>query len=136
VTAFCKVLVAVRLDRPSGALDAGARFASAVGAELVVVHVCEPPVDDAAAFAVDLLTPAVELAARRLGEAVAAARARVPAATGVLRVGSPAEWIVGAAREAQADLVVVGASARRGPFPSVASRVTRTSPVPVLVVRG
>ena len=58
----------------------------------------------------------------------------------ILRCGHPWEEIVSAAREQNADLIVMGTHGRRG-LPhallgSVAERVVRMSPVPVLTVRA
>ena len=57
-----------------------------------------------------------------------------------LAVGAPAEQVVLAARAEPTDLIVVGSAGQRRMeqllLGSVAERVLRTSPVPVLVVPG
>ena len=57
----------------------------------------------------------------------------------VVRVGRPTERIVGYAEEVDADVVAVGTRGRHGEHSfllgSVAERVVRTCPVPVLTVR-
>jgi nucleotide-binding universal stress UspA family protein len=58
----------------------------------------------------------------------------------VLRHGTPWTEIATVAREAKADLVVMGTHGRRGVarmlLGSVAERVVRTAPCPVLTVHG
>ncbi len=61
-------------------------------------------------------------------------------ATGDVRIGSAAAEIVDAAKEAAADLIVIGTHGRGGLahllLGSVAEKVVRTAPCPVLTVRG
>ena len=105
------------------ALEAAAELVG-YGSTLVVVTVLEEGTGDARA-------------------ALAEARDRLlryqVAATYVQRVGEPARELVEAARELEADLVVVGASA--GALPgrsapgSVGDEVVRSAPCDVLVVR-
>ena len=56
-----------------------------------------------------------------------------------IREGKPAEEILGAARSTKADLIIIGTHARKGLekaiFGSVAERVMRTSPIPVLLLK-
>jgi nucleotide-binding universal stress UspA family protein len=89
---------------------------------------------------VDVVTPLTEAASARLGTLLELFRARLPGARRVVRVGSPWEQILEAAREIGADLVVVGTHGRRGVshviMGSVAERVVRLSHLPVLTVRG
>jgi nucleotide-binding universal stress UspA family protein len=60
-------------------------------------------------------------------------------ASGVLAVGRPSEQILLAAGEASADLIVVGTHGRHGLshalLGSVAEKLVRTSPLPVMTVR-
>jgi nucleotide-binding universal stress UspA family protein len=74
-----------------------------------------------------------------LGERVAAARGRGVQARWLLKTGSPTEGIVEAAREEAADLLVVGTHGRSGVsrlvIGSVAERVVRSAPCPVLIVK-
>ncbi len=69
----------------------------------------------------------------------AAARAGVPAETRVL-TGIPSEDIVRVARELPADLIIMGTHGRAGMshllLGSVAEKVVRRAPCPVLTVRG
>ena len=88
---------------------------------------------------VDLLTPVQDLASSLLEEALASLRAHFSSADASLRTGVPADEILAVAAEVRADLIVMGTHGRRGfshlLMGSVAERVVRTSPIPVLTVR-
>jgi nucleotide-binding universal stress UspA family protein len=101
----------------------------------VVLHVVE---ESAYAYPFPV-PPVVRVTARRhLDETVAALRSRALRASGILRDGVASDSICAAATEASADLVVVGSQGRRGlprlVLGSVAERVVRSSPIPVLTV--
>ena len=132
-----------RPEAADPALAAAAALARAAGAVLHLVHAFEvPPV-----FTLSTGLAVLHPEARRrwegeLRESLEAAGRR--AAPGVEVVahalaGSPGERIVEAAREAGAELVVVGASHRgavgQALLGSAAQRVVRGSSAPVLVVR-
>jgi nucleotide-binding universal stress UspA family protein len=72
--------------------------------------------------------------------AVVSARAKGIAAEGRVLDGDTGDALIAAARQEEADLIVVGCHGRRGLrrffLGSVAERVVRTAPVPVLVVRA
>jgi nucleotide-binding universal stress UspA family protein len=100
------------------ALDAAAQLVG-YGSSLTVVHVSP----DSNGNGPDALAAARE---RLLGRQVTASY--------LARAGEPAEEIVEAARELEADLVVVGR--RTPPVPeSVSAQVARNAPSDVLVVR-
>ena len=113
-------------------------------AQLVLVHVAfipVPPVEDAFITARtyrDLAQATIRDAERRLERLVATAKARGVKAASMVLEGIAFEAIVQAARSRQADLVVVGTHGRTGIrhalLGSVAERVVRLSPVPVLTV--
>lgn len=122
------------------AMAEAADLARRFGAELTLVHVHElPPGADAPVDESEIEVISVDLerslaawraeAARSLGEPV---RSRV-------RVGDPAKEIVRFARDTGVDLIVMGAHGDRGVralvLGSVAERVTRDAPCPLLVVR-
>ncbi len=69
-----------------------------------------------------------------LRHAIAALPADQPV-TSYLRFGAPAEEILAAADELQADLIVMG-SRRHTPLTSVSHKVLRSSRVPVLIVQA
>jgi len=120
-------------------------LARRLGAELEIVHVEEPL--PAYAFAEGPLPDLPRLqeevqrwAERELEQQVKEARgAGVPVRTAVL-LGTPANTIVETARTDGADLIVVGSHGRTGLervlLGSVAERIVRTSPCPVLTVRS
>jgi nucleotide-binding universal stress UspA family protein len=116
------------------ALDVAERFDAAVHA-LSVVDTDE--IDSSPEQLRDDLADALE---RQADEALAdvAARADRPVTTAV-RQGRPADEIVAYAREEDVDAVAVGTRGRHGEnrllVGSVAERVVRTAPVPVLTVR-
>ena len=138
---FKRVLVAADFSEASGrAVELAAAIARDAGAELHVVNVCEIPNYGQFPTSVDLVTPLSEAATRKLGELVASLRGVVPGVKGTLKVGVAWEQILAAAEELAPDLVVLGTHGRRGfahaLMGSVAERVVRTSPTPVLTVRS
>ncbi|ABS28265.1 universal stress protein [Anaeromyxobacter sp. Fw109-5] len=138
---FKHVLAATDFSETSGrALETAVAIAREAGAELSVVHVCEiPPYTDFAS-PVDLVTPITDVAETKLEQLLSSIRDVCPAAKGYVRVGAPWEQLLATAAERGADLVVVGTHGRRGfahaMMGSVAERVVRLSPVPVLTVRS
>jgi len=138
---FKHVLVATDFSEASAAAVALAiSVAREHGAALTLVNVCELPVIPEALPPMDLITPLSHAAAARLATQLAEVRRQLPAAVSLLKLGSPWEEIVAAVPEAGADLVVIGTHGRRGfahaMLGSVAERVVRLSPVPVLTVRS
>jgi len=141
-----KILVAVDFGPASEA--AGKRaiaIAKRFGAELVVLHVYEAPVypyvpppllevDTIVATLERRAHAGVEVVARQLAAELGAG-ARV---TSELRQGSAWRNILDVAAELDADLVVMGTHGRSGIervlIGSVAEKVVRMSPVPVLIV--
>jgi nucleotide-binding universal stress UspA family protein len=135
-----RLLVAVDF---SDTATAAARYAAehfAPSAEVVLLHVIDPPARPR--FARDVLPPeaaleamAREFAAKRSTELASSlpARSRIE-----IRVGKPHDVIASTAYDVDASIVVIGPHGDR-PRPwrflgTTADRVVRTSPVPVLVV--
>jgi nucleotide-binding universal stress UspA family protein len=140
---FKCILVPTDFSEPSQrALQLAIEMARGSSAELVVLHICEIPTYAYAGMAtpVDLLSPISELAGQKLDELLTSLRAKLPAARGVLKVGVPWEQILATISDVGADLVVMGTHGRRGAahvlLGSVAEKIVRMSPVPVLTVRG
>ncbi len=111
-------------------------------ASLTLVHVCEIPAYGYSGMQLggtDFFTPLREAARRHLDDEMRELRKTVPEATGILRIGIPAQEILQTMNETHADLVVMGTHGRRGLehllLGSVAEKVVRMSPVPVLTVR-
>jgi len=134
---FKRVLVAIDFGEPSTrAVDVAVALASTFEAELLVMHAYWfPPVaysgftDGIAWQATDLM----EQDAKTFDAALAGVRARHPRTEGVLLTGEPSAMILQAAKEG-------GAHGRRGLsrvfLGSVAEKVVRLSPVPVLTIPG
>jgi nucleotide-binding universal stress UspA family protein len=120
------------------------RLAGALGSELVLVHVLvEAPLWGEGPFSMDRTREVFEAARKwageRLGEWVGQARGKGLAVRLALRTGAPHEEIVALATDERADLVVIGTHGRGGVnralLGSVADRVVRLAPCPVLTVR-
>jgi nucleotide-binding universal stress UspA family protein len=120
------------------AVKVAATFAVAFGAKLTLLHIVHLPeyaYDQRTAQSLDDLLPRAQDA---LDQAVARARSHCSDVEGVLAQGRPWESILRFARERGADLIVMGTHGRRGVpralLGSVAEKVLRSSPVPVVVV--
>jgi nucleotide-binding universal stress UspA family protein len=138
---FKHVLLATDFSEASAAaVDLAVSIARQEGAALTVVHVCELPMLPEGAPPVDLVRAITAEAGAHLDRFMASLKARSPEARPVLRIGSAWEEVLSASAEAGADLVVVGTHGRRGlvhaVLGSVAERIVRLSPVPVLTVRS
>jgi nucleotide-binding universal stress UspA family protein len=130
-------------ETAENALSFALSLAEKLGSRVTILHVFEPP---AYAFPEGpTLTPdiavQIEKAAATALEGVAARAKRPGVETGTeLRQGSPWREIDAAAREAHADLIVIGTHGRRGLaralLGSVAEKVVRTAGCPVLTVHA
>lgn len=126
------------------ALNTAITLASAFDAAITLLHAYEIPAysyPGAAFLPVVDITKSIEKAAQtalvtKLNEVIP----RWPRAEGLLRCGSPPREILDATKSLDVDLIVMGTHGRRGVervlLGSVAARVVRTSPVPVLTVRS
>lgn len=143
-----KILVPVDYSEPSaGVLRFAGEIAARTGAELIVLHVWEcmpnaPP---------DLMVKSRDGKTRRLGDVIREnaerdmreflAQARLPAgvvAKSRIEPGEAAKCILGLLSTGEFDMVVMGTHGRGGVkhlmLGSVAEKVTRGSPVPVMTV--
>ena len=121
------------------ALDLAARFDAAVHALYVLD---ETQVESLPEDVHDEVRDALDEQSTEALEAVATTNRERPDPVDletVVRVGRPTERIIGYAEEVDADVVAVGTRGRHGEHSfllgSVAERVVRTCPVPVLTVR-
>jgi nucleotide-binding universal stress UspA family protein len=142
-----QILVATDFSEPSdAALAYGRELARTFGAQLTVLHVAENIAAraygaDGFVFAEPELQRDVETAARRQLDAQISDedRAQLRAEGVVLTANSTAVAIVGFAQETKVDLIVMGTHGRGAVahllMGSVAERVVRTAPCPVLTVR-
>ncbi len=123
------------------AVELGVRLARENDATLTLVHTWEVPVYAYSAMPLpplDMWTPIESAARAQLDTVTAEVKKQIPAVRSILRRGFAPEQILEAAAEAKADLIVMGTHGRHG-LPrvllgSVAERVVRTAPIPVLTV--
>jgi nucleotide-binding universal stress UspA family protein len=142
-----QILVATDFSEPSeAALQYGRELARTFGAQLTVLHACENIAAraygaDGFVFAEPELQRDVEAAARKQMDALLTDEDRnvLKANSVVLTANSTAASIVNFARETSTDLIVMGTHGRGAVahllMGSVAERVVRTAPCPVLTVR-
>lgn len=125
------------------AFDYAMDLAEKLGASVTVMHAYEVPVygfPDGVVLTSEM-SGQIERAARTALDGVAARGARPGVTVRVaLRQGPAWSEIDGAARQLEADLVVMGTHGRKGVaralLGSVAEKVVRTASVPVLTVHG
>ena len=144
---FSRVLVPTDFSAPSdAALDYGRIVAGNLGASLHVLHVMDAPVITCpmcSAVYVDesppIDTELFEDARTRLAHRVTANDRIQYAATTDIVFGTPARAIVSYASERGMDLIIMGTHGRSGMahllMGSVAEKVVRAAPCPVLTVR-
>lgn len=140
---FKQILVPIDFETSStAALDAAIALAKSFDAKLTLLHVWEIPVYPYMEFMLnsELITSVEDRAMKRLAEALEKVRMVLPTAESKLKTGVPWGGILDAIDEAKPDLVVMGTHGRRGVshmmLGSVAEKVVRLSPVPVLTVRS
>jgi universal stress protein A len=138
-----KIVCAVDFSEPSRrALAEAVRLADTFSAALTLVHVYEPPPPTsndaflAGPSMFDRSLPGLDAKLRAWAGEIAPRREIAYA----IRMGMPSEEILHEARELGADLIVLGTHGRSGLghllLGSIAERVIRAAPVPVLVVRA
>jgi nucleotide-binding universal stress UspA family protein len=142
MNAMHHVLVATDFsEASSNAIEVAVLLAARFEAELTLLHVCEIQLFP---YAEPMLNPShvaaiKEGAATRLAVALEETRQRIPRAKSQLAFGRPADEILAAIDTLKPDLVVMGTHGRRGVshllFGSVADKIVRQSPVPVLTTR-
>jgi nucleotide-binding universal stress UspA family protein len=138
---FRKIVAATDLGPTSSvALEVAIAMARTFDASLVLVHAYETPLafDPMSSVAVQLVTESEQREAAGLEEQLRLVRQRWLRTTSVIRHGPTARAILQVVRQESADLVVVGTHGRRGVarvvLGSVAEKIVRLSPVPVLTV--
>jgi nucleotide-binding universal stress UspA family protein len=148
MTTIKHILIATDFSETSDAALAYARqLAHVFGSTLHVLHVAGNVIETAigtelyAADFVAMQREVEEAAQKQLEVVVTDDDRRTLAARTILRTSnSPAQEIVAYAQEAKVDLIVLGTHGRGGVahifLGSVAERVVRTAPCPVLTVRG
>lgn len=144
MTRFRQILVPVDFEGPSQeALEVAVDLALTFDAKLTLIHAWEVP---AAAYAAmtyvpaDFWTAIEQAATEQLKSTLEHVQKRLPRAESILAKGPPAHEVLAAAGRTKADLIVMGTHGRRGMshvlLGSVAEKIVRLSPVPVLTIRG
>jgi nucleotide-binding universal stress UspA family protein len=139
---FEHLLVATDFGQAAGrALDVAVDVASRFDAKITLLHVGWVPPVEYDSTRIPWPSDELALAAKsQLDAAVAAARTKAGYSNleGALVVGLPWEQILSVARDRAVDLIVMGTNGRHGlshfVLGSVAERVVRLSPIPVLTV--
>ena len=132
-----KILVSIELDEWEPAVALARDLAGGLHAELILLHVVRPIVNvypDLPHDSFVRVQQEVEEQSRRMLE-------RIAESTGArteLRIGEPVTEILAAATHEGASMIVMGTHGRHGVprllFGSIAERVVRRSPIPVVTV--
>jgi nucleotide-binding universal stress UspA family protein len=129
-------------EASAAALDLAVAMAQAFDAKVTLLHVWEVPVYPYMDFMLNssLISQVENAAVKGLAQGLEALQKRQPNAQSKLKTGLPWQGVLEAINELQADLVIMGTHGRRGlsrlTLGSVAERVVRMSPVPVLTVHA
>lgn len=141
---FKHILVPTDFSEPAQhALDIAVDLAKKDAAALTLLHTYDSPVYPYAGLPPipsDFIGPIRDAAERSLNAALAELQKRFPAAKSALAYGVAWQQILQLAKDAGADLIVMGTHGRRGLshalLGSVAEKVVRLSEIPVLTTRG
>ena len=144
MTIIKSILVPIDFSGASAnALEMAIDMAQAFDAELTLLHAWELPVYPYMEFMLSSseLSSAIERGAtQRLESTLQTVRARVPRSKSKLMMGVVWQKIIEAIDELKPDLVVMGTHGRHGVshalLGSVAEKIVRLSPVPVLTTRA
>ena len=136
---FNRLLVPIDLGEGTNHItDVATDMAAKLGAKVTLLHAFIIP---AAAYAEGCELPVqgmMQSAETALQKTLDRARKQYPNTDALLVRGDPWEQILAVAEERRADMIVMGTHGRRGLshllLGSVAERVVRTSPIPVLTV--
>jgi len=141
--AFKHILVCTDFEASSArALELAVEMAKAFDARLTVLHVWSIPIYPYMDFMVnsEVVSNVENRAFAELEATLAALRKQLPSAKSKLKTGEPWSGILEAIEELEPDLVVMGTHGHRGInralLGSVAEKLVRLSPVPVLTAHG
>jgi nucleotide-binding universal stress UspA family protein len=141
--AFRHILAPVDFEPCSKrALEVAIDLAMRFDAKLTLVHVWDIPgyIYSTPYVSADVWNAIEEAAKQQLAATLSEARRRLPRTESVLARGAAGPEVIAAVEKLQADLVVVGTHGRKGLnrvlLGSVAEKIVRGCPVPVLTVRG
>lgn len=139
---FKHILVPVDFEASANeALEVAIGLAQAFDAKLTLLHVWEIPIYPYMEFMLnsEVIAGVEDRAVALLAEKLTQVRKTLPNAESKLKTGLPWGGILDAIKEVGPDLVAMGTHGRRGVshlvLGSVAEKVVRLSPVPVLTVR-
>ena len=138
------ILIPLDFSKPAGkALEYAKAFARQFDAKLVLVHVLEPMVVPAELGYGFVPPPEETLPVDAIREKLAGVAAELGSDINVstqVRIGRPWSEVVDAAKESATDLLIVATHGRTGLqhalLGSVAEKIIRHAPCPVLVVRN
>ncbi|MGO8997712.1 MAG: universal stress protein [Polyangiaceae bacterium] len=137
------ILVPFDFDKSTdAALDAAIDLARMTEARIILFHAWDATwAYDEPSFRMNDITLEIGKAARASVEKkLQEVRAKWPRTTALVRQGTTWQTVLDVIREEKCDLVVIGTHGNRGLahafLGSVAEKIVRTSPVPVLTVRG
>ncbi|HXK19273.1 MAG TPA: universal stress protein [Polyangiaceae bacterium] len=140
---FKHILVPTDFEKASaGALEIAVSLARACDAKVTLLHVWEIPIYPYMDFMLnsEVITRVEDAAVKHLSEALEKLQQVLPNAASKLKTGQPGPAIVDAIEELKPDLVVMGTHGRHGLeraiLGSVAEKLVRSSPVPVLTVHA
>jgi nucleotide-binding universal stress UspA family protein len=141
---FKHILVPIDFGETSQTVvDVALELARRFGSQLTLIHVYQTPVyfyEGVTYATTEVFGPIEEVARNQLERTLREVQTRIPTAKAMLGHGAPALEILAAIDDLHADLVVMGTHGRTGVgraiFGSVAEKVVRHSPAPVLTFRG
>ena len=141
---FKRILVATDFgDASERALGVALELAARFESELTLIHVWEFPTYeylDGVPMPIDYADRVGEAASARMAATIDSIKARCPNAKSIVKMGVVASEVLRSVEETKPDLLVVGTHGRRGfkraILGSVAEKLVRSSPVPVLTVHG
>jgi nucleotide-binding universal stress UspA family protein len=144
MTSFKSILVPTDFGEASGrAIDVAIALAEKFQSHVTLIHSTALPASALSAYAEGLYWPTEEMisaAQKEIDTTVSRARGRYRNVDGVVVNLEPWQAILDFAQKHHADLIVMGTHGRRGIsrvfLGSVAERVVRFSPIPVLTVGG
>lgn len=144
MTSFKRILVPTDFGEDSErAIDLAVALAEKFQSHVTLIHSTALPASALSAYAERLYWPTEEMisaAQKELNTTVSKARGRYPNVEGIVVNLEPWRAILDFAQTHHADLIVMGTHGRRGIsrvfLGSVAERVVRFSPIPVLTVGG
>lgn len=138
-TIVCAIDFSEHADR---ALEHALALGKRLGAKVVAVHAWQLPVyavpDGVAVFGPEVVAEITDGLQKQLAKVLETHRKEGVTLEGKLVAGAPVEAVLDVAKESGADYVVIGTHGRTGVarlvIGSVAERMVRLSPIPVVVV--